>query len=194
MEIAEYRRLLDRRLAEERAAQLAVRAERRALRQARRDARDAAQAQSALQDIAQQVQQRTHARIAEVVTHGLQTVFGPDAYEFRIEFERKRGKTEARLVFLRDAQEVDPLGAAGGGVVDVAAFVLRITCLLLARPARRRLLVLDEPLKMLSSDHIPAARELIETLSRDLGVQIIMVTHNRGLAAGQVIEVGEDVG
>jgi len=77
-------------------------------------------AQEIVQTVAQSIQQQIHTRIADVVSRCLSAVFD-EPYEFRIIFEQKRGKTEARLIFVRDEQEIDPMTAAGGGVIDVAA-------------------------------------------------------------------------
>ena len=149
---------------------------------------NATKAQKIIQIVAETVQKQVHKKIAGVVTRCLETVFGEDdAYEFEIQFEQKRGKTEANLFFVRNGKEIDPTGGAGGGVVDVAAFALRLSCLLLSQPARRRLLVLDESFKMLSETFRPAVRELLMALARDMNVQIIMITHSMELVAGKVV-------
>lgn len=140
------------------------------------------------QKVAKKVQQEAHSRISAVVSRCLSTVFD-DPYEFQIIFEEKRGKTEARIVFIRDGKELDPLTAAGGGVVDVAAFALRLACLVLARPPHRKLVVLDEPFKFVSLAKIPKVRALLESLSEEMGLQIIMVTHITDLQTGNIVEV-----
>jgi DNA repair exonuclease SbcCD ATPase subunit len=145
-------------------------------------------AQEFLQRVAQSVQETAHEQIAGIVSRCLAAVFD-DPYEFRILFERKRGKTEARLVFIREGHEVDPMTAAGGGVVDVAAFALKLACLLLTTPRPRKLLVLDEPFKHLSVEQTERVSEMLETLATDLGVQFIVVTHNKMLQAGKVIRL-----
>lgn len=147
------------------------------------------QAQLIAQEVAQVVQQRAHHRLASVVTRCLRAVFGDDAYEFRIDFERKRGKTEARMFFIRDGLEVDPLTAAGGGPVDVAAFALRLAALVLSRPIKRRILFLDEALRFLSREYWPAARGMIEAVAEEMGVQILLVTHQEGLVAGKIVRL-----
>jgi DNA repair exonuclease SbcCD ATPase subunit len=149
---------------------------------------DATAAQEYIQTTAQLVQRNVHRRIADVVSRCLATVF-EEPYRFRIHFERKRGRTEARLAFYRDGRELDPKSASGGGVIDVAAFALRLACLMLARPRRRKLLVLDEPLRHLSAEYLPRARQLLLALAKDFGVQIVMVTHQRGLNVGKVVEL-----
>jgi len=146
------------------------------------------EARTVITTLAQHIQQQLHIQIADVVSRCLEAVFD-EPYQFRILFEPKRGRTEARLVFCRDGMEVDPLTASGGGVVDVAAFALRLACLVIQRPPVRRLLVMDEPFKFVSAQYIPGVRDMLESLSKDMGVQIIMVTHIEGLHAGKVVEL-----
>lgn len=146
-------------------------------------------AQEILQHLAQAVQQQAHQKISEVVSLCLSAVFGEEAYQFGIEFERKRGKTEAVLKFKRGDLNVDPLSATGGGVVDVAAFALRISCLMLHRPRLSRVVVLDEPFKFVSVQYRDKVRTMLEELARDLKIQIIMVTHSEELTAGKIIEL-----
>jgi DNA repair exonuclease SbcCD ATPase subunit len=147
-----------------------------------------AEAQRIIQEVAQAVQQQVHSRIATVVSRCLRSVFD-EPYEFRIIFEMKRGNTEAILAFERDGLMVDPMSASGGGVIDVAAFALRISCLMLARPRRRRLLVLDEPFKFVSAEYRPRVRSMLEGLAEEMGVQIIMVTHVEELICGHVVQL-----
>lgn len=148
-----------------------VETEETALAEAREHLATAEEAQSLIQTVAQTVQQIAHQQIASVVTRCLKTVFGEEGYDFHIEFERKRGKTEARLLFLKDGNEVSPTGASGGGAVDVAAFALRLAALVLVRPKRRRLLVLDEPLKWLNgSTYQERVGELLEMLAKEMGL------------------------
>jgi ABC-type cobalamin/Fe3+-siderophores transport system ATPase subunit len=148
---------------------------------------DHKQAQEIAQDVARRLQETAHEQIASIVTRCLQSVF-MDNYEFRIVFEKKRGKTEARFVFVLAGEEVDPLRNSAGGEVDVASFALRLAALLLHKPPLRRLLVLDEPMRCLSKNHSEAVAELFRELSEELGVQIIMVTHDKSLAVGKVIQ------
>ena len=145
-------------------------------------------AQEVLQLLAQAVQQQAHAKISEVVSSCLSAVFD-DPYEFKIVFERKRGKTEAQLRFTRRGLDVDPLTASGGGMIDVAAFALRVACLMLHRPRLSKILILDEPFRFVSIQYQENVRSMLEQLSNDMDVQIIMVTHNRNLSTGMVVEI-----
>lgn len=150
--------------------------------------RQAQDAQELLQHLAQAVQQQAHQRISEVVSSCLAAVFD-DPYEFKIVFERKRGRTEAHLHFVRGSLEVDPLTASGGGMVDVAAFALRVACLVLHRPRLQRVVVLDEPFRFVSAQYQGAVHSMLENLSKKMEVQMIMVTHNERYMTGKVIDL-----
>ena len=186
MTIKDHRRRMDFLLAERRLAEEEVRREKAALAEARSRHEAAAKAGELVQAVAQAVQTEAHKRIARIVTKCLRTVF---AYDFRIDFRRARGKTEARLLFVKDGIEREPLGSAGGGAVDLASFSLRLACLMLAQPQRRRLLVLDEPARMLSRNHGEAFAEMMTSLARELEVQFILVTHDPTMQVGKVIQI-----
>lgn len=160
----------------------------RRLEESRRRAEDAETARKLVQAVAAAVQQRAHGRIASVVSRCLEAVFD-DPYEFKIDFVKKRGRTEAEMSFGRGGICVDPMSAAGGGVVDVGAFAARVARLVLSRPPRRRLLVLDEPFRFVSRDLRQRVRRLVETLADEMQVQFVIVTHDPALAAGKVVEV-----
>ena len=74
-------------------------------------------------------------------------------------------------------------------MVDVAAFALRLSCLMLSTPKLRRILVLDEPFKFVSAEFIPRVHSLIEQLSTEMHVQIVMVTHIKGLQTGTIFDL-----
>lgn len=184
---SEWRKKVDRELGRYRHAKVQREREAAAVEELERREDALLEAQSLAQEVAQLIQSKAHARIAEIVTRCLQLFEEP--YEFRITFERKRGRTVAHLSFFLDGEEVDPLSASGGGCVDVAAFALRVACLILARPQLRRLLVLDEPFKMLSAEYRSAARALIESLATELGVQFVIVTHDPRLRTGTIFDL-----
>lgn len=134
------------------------------------------------------VQQGLHEKIASVVTKCLHAVF-PDPYDLTIEFEQLANRTEARLRFLKNGEVVNPSGGSGGGAIDVAALALRMVCLAMETDTRR-LIVLDEPFRFISEEYAPAVRRMLEALAKEMGVQVVMVTHNQDLRTGKIIEVG----
>lgn len=149
------------------------------------------EAQQITQQVAQEIQQLAHQKIASVVSRCLESVFSSeDTYGFEIHFERKRGKTEAILVLTKNGHEVtDPLNADSGGVIDVAAFALRTSCIMLAKPKLRRFLSLDEPFKFVSREFRDNLRALLEGLAEDLNFQYLMVTHEKAYQIGKVVEL-----
>ncbi len=146
------------------------------------------EAMSVVTQIAETIQQRAHSRIASVVSTALDTVFD-EPYEFNIRFERRRDRTEAHLEFVRDGEGVDPMTAAGGGVVDVASFALRLACLVLQAPSLRRVLVLDEPFRFVSANYRSRLSSLLTGLSETMNVQFVMVTHIEELEIGKVVRL-----
>lgn len=184
------RRFADRHQELHRWAKRRVKEERKSCEAAERQIRAAAKAQEIVQAIAVGVQERVHKQIAELVTRCLRTVFQQDL-SFQIAFEKKRGKTEARFVFLENGEEMDPREGSAGGAIDVAAFGLRLACLLLQRPTRRRLLIMDEPFKNINGEaNQERAGALVEALSEETGVQFIIVTDDDWLKVGKVIKIG----
>lgn len=57
----------------------------------------------------------------------------------------------------------------------MASFALR--CAFWSLKKTRHTLVLDEPFKFLSRDLIPKAAEMVQMISKELNLQIIMVSH-----------------
>lgn len=146
-------------------------------------------AQKVLQEAAVAVQTAAHEQIAGVVTRCLEAVFGEDAYTFHFDFDRKRGRTEATPYFLRGGMRVDPVEASGLGVVDVASFALRLACLKLIRPPVAQVLLLDEPFRFLDKRRRPKVSFLLETIASEMGVQLIVATHDETMMIGNVIDL-----
>ena len=141
------------------------------------------------QAVSKELQQQAHSKIGQIVTTCLQDIFGP-GYAFRIDFETKRNRTEANLVLIKDGHDIgDPLNDDSGGVADVASFALRLSCLMLTKPHLRRLVVLDEPFKFVSAEYQPAIVTMLEELSEDLDMQIVMVTHIEALEVGRLVRL-----
>lgn len=135
------------------------------------------QAQVFLQKVAQSTQEKLKYQIEDIVNLALESVF-PNEYEFKIEFNVSRGKTDAELIFLdkKTGKTIDPMEASGGGVIDLTAFSLRISAWALEN-GTDNLIILDEPFKFISRDLQERAGEILKTLSDKMKLQIIMVTH-----------------
>lgn len=144
-------------------------------------------AQEHIQQLAQIVQQQSHKQIGKIVSRCLSTVF-LDPYALQIQFVRLRGKTEAKLLYLKEGHEVDPLRTSGG-VLNVSSLALRLCQLMLSEPQSRKLLILDEPFSGVDEENMPRVAALLETLAREMGLQIILVTHDTALQVGKIIRL-----
>ena len=156
------------------------------------------QAQHITQTVAQAIQQHAHKKIARVVTACLQTVFTDMDYEFKLRFDRKRNRTEAKPILIKDGHEIenpydktekDNRSSESGGVLDIAGFTCQVAAIILSKPPIRPLLVMDEPFKGLSVEYRAGARQIIQTLAKDFGIQFLMVTYMEELTMGKVVEL-----
>ena len=188
IDLLPLRREVNRRLGKFQAAKDACRTESTALEAHERDLVFIREGLAAAQTVAASVQAIAHQRIADIVTRSLAAVF-EQPYTFKVVFAEKRGRTEASLIFMRDGEEMDPMNASGGGVVSIASFALRLSCMLLSEPPVRRFLICDEPFAHLSVEYRPRLRQLLDTLAQELGVQILLITHLQELAVGKVIQL-----
>lgn len=148
------------------------------------------EAQQIGQTLAAEIQRRAHSNIANVVSLCLSNVYGGD-YSYRIDFVKKRGKTEAKLVLLKNGHEIgNPLEEDSGGVLDVAALPQRLSCLSLTKPKLRPLLLLDEPFKNVhGKTYRKRVRAMLEELSEKFGMQIVLVTGSKSFYIGKVVRL-----
>lgn len=143
-----------------------------------------------LQKSAQITQKQLSFHIENIVSHALAAVFD-EPYEFKVNFVTRRNYAECDLVFVdENGTEMKPLDSCGYGAADVASLALRVAYWNLSEGVRNTL-ILDEPTRNLSLDKQPLASMMIKELSEKLGIQFLIVTHNKALAeqADTVFEV-----
>lgn len=148
-------------------------------------------AQAVGQKAAADTQEQLRVHITDLVQSALDAVF-PGKYKFGVEFEAKRGQSEARLYIERDEEQYDPIESNGGGLKDVMSLSLRMACWMLSRSDN--VLLLDEPFKNLSAEYRPMMADLLYEMSRSMGLQVIMVTHESEQinAADRIFHVSQD--
>lgn len=132
-------------------------------------------AKALIQEAAQMTQQKIEFHVSNLVTMALAAVWD-DPYEFRLEFVKRRGTTEADLWFVRNSSKAEPMESSGGGAKDIASFALRVGYWSLTK-ASRPIMIIDEPFRNLSEALQPRAAEMLRTLSDRLGLQIICASH-----------------
>ncbi len=120
-------------------------------------------------------QEQLKLKVEALVTRGLQTIFG-DEYSFRIGMKVLRKQAAMEFTIIRESIERDPLGAHGGGLVNVIALVLRLTIVALT-PGLSRTVVLDEPFAQLSQGYIDGMGRFIRELVDATEMQLIIVSH-----------------
>jgi hypothetical protein len=152
------------------------------------------EARQIVQQVAHTLQQRAHEKVASVVTCCLASIFD-NPYKFKVRFDCKRGKTEAVMTFTRDNKKYDdPLNEIGGGVVDIAALALRLSCVMLSKPIKRRLLILDEPLRNVRGiGNRRRVRKMLVKLAEDLEFQFILNVDSDAypeFSMGKIVELG----
>lgn len=144
-------------------------------------------AQAIILSVAQATQKELRYRIETPVSLALAAVYD-NPYIAVAEFiMHGRGATECYLGFERGGN-INTMNGIGGGVVDIASYAYRIGSLSLMRPRPRAVLCLDEPFRFVSRDKMPLAGQMLRETSRQLGLQIIMISH-----IAELIECGDRV-
>jgi DNA repair exonuclease SbcCD ATPase subunit len=139
------------------------------------------EAREIIRKVGMETQQQLQYNITDIVSLALDSVFD-NPYKFSCDFVQRRQKTECDLYFEREGNRIDPLTASGVGAVDVASFALRIASWSMANPRTRNTIILDEPFRFLSEDHQEQAGLMLKEISKKLGIQFLVVTHNPILA------------
>jgi len=148
-------------------------------------------AQAIIVAVAESTQNELQYRITEPVSLAMAAVYPEDPYKAVAEFIlHGRGTTECHLGFERGGH-VNTMHGIGGGVVDVSNYAYRLGSLSLMRPKPRPVLGLDEPFRFVSRDKMHLAGQMLKQTSKELGFQIIMISHIAELieAADKVFEV-----
>jgi len=135
--------------------------------------------QKILQEVALATQSKLKMSVEPIVTSALDLVFKEEAYKFVVEFEIKRGKTECSLLFERGGNKFNPISSCGFGAIDVASFALRLALWNISRPVSNPIFFLDEPFKHVSEDLQESVMEMVRVLSEKLGIQVVLVSHNK---------------
>jgi DNA repair exonuclease SbcCD ATPase subunit len=119
-------------------------------------------------------------KIESVVSDGLKLIFDSD---YKLIIERKDGvRGESYKILLeKNGFTAPPIESVGGGLVNVISFLLRV--IMIQRFKLAKLIVLDESLNNISSDHIESVSKMLKTLCDDYGYTILAVTHQSLLAA-----------
>ena len=131
-----------------------------------------------IQEVATNTQTQLKNKIVSLVNMALRAVFEAPPV-FAMELVSKRNRTECELSLQEGKYSSSPEEAAGGGVLDVVSFALRVV--MWTFTSSENTLILDEPFKYLSADRAEKASAMLAEISRRLNLQIIMVSHQDGI-------------
>lgn len=159
------------------------------------------------------LQNRAQARsigVFEKLLTGIKDDIMPDA-DGRVEFDLgvERGRPALDILMDRQGEKEDIYEGRGGSLTNVVSMGLRF--ITLSRTRNRRFIILDEPDCWLQPDRIPAMSVVIEQLSREIGVQCLLISHHdpaffagksamvelsrkEGRVCASVLEEGADAG
>lgn len=139
-------------------------------------------ARKILSEASRLTQEQVKNRIENLVTLALKSVWPDRDYKFIVNVEIKRNKSEVELLVQEgDKEPYIPKEDQGGGILDIISFALRIVLWAMEKPRSRNVFILDEPMKWTGVLAVRAG-EMIKEISKKLGIQIIMVTHDIELA------------
>lgn len=136
-----------------------------------------------LQKVAEHQRKQACAKLEEIATLALQFVMGPSfRLEIEVSAESKKPEAEIYIVSITDGEEmrVRPQESSGGGIVDIVSIALRLA--VIEAMGMDGPIILDEPGKHVSREHIVALSEFLKHMSVELDRQIIMVTHSEHMA------------
>ena len=115
-------------------------------------------------------------RMAGLLTYGLKTVFDDQNLSFSPVMTKKNEKIWIELKTENDGVEGE-FESFGGSVAVIESFLLRVICMLKLKLAK--LMLLDETFAPVGDDYIPNTSRLVSELSKKLGLDILLVTHQK---------------
>lgn len=107
----------------------------------------------------------------------LSSVFTDKQMEFRVVPNRNKKGLFYELYISTDGNITPLEDCKGGGVLDIISLCLRISYLRIFKGSLRQVLILDEPFKNLDDIRRPAAIDWLSTTAKEMGLQLIIVTH-----------------
>jgi predicted ATPase len=133
-----------------------------------------------LTSLGEQAQKQAQERLEELVTRGLQVIFGTElSFHVIQSVKANQAVTEFVIRSEYDGMTVDTsvMDARGGGMAAVTGFMIRLVVLLLT-PRARRVLFLDETFRFVSREYEGRLAEFLAEVAERAGVQLVLVTHS----------------
>ena len=142
---------------------------------------DMIEARNIISEAARITQQQFKILVEELVTTAIQAVFPNKDYKFVMQFVLQNNRPQINLL-VQDGENEPyiPKEEQGGGLLDIISFALRVVLWSLEKPRSRNILIMDEPFRW-TGNLTELAANMMKEISKKLGLQIIMVTHDERL-------------
>lgn len=139
---------------------------------------DIADSTTFLNEAVKLTQDQIKEEVESLVTSAMDMVFD-EHYEFKLQFSRVGNRLDCKAVLMDGDREMDdPEFDVGGSRVDTVSIALRVVIWSLEDDQPRGVFILDEPWTALGSSHLlDRTLEMIQRLSKEVGLQIILFTH-----------------
>lgn len=115
-------------------------------------------------------------RMSGLISYGLKSVFDDQDLTFIPRISQKNGKISIELKTLNKGVE-GGFKSFGGSIAVIESFLLRILCII--KKDLARFMLLDETFAAVGEEYIANTGNLIKGLSKKLGIDILLVTHQK---------------
>jgi len=128
-----------------------------------------------METLQMRVHQKSVGKFEKLLTSIVNDVF-PGIGRVSIDIENKRQAASLSISIMNGDYPEDPYSGRGGSIANVLSLGLRFIAL--TGGGFRKFIVLDEPDCWLKPDRIPSFVNVISSLSREMGIQVLMVSHH----------------
>lgn len=131
-----------------------------------------------INEAAKLTQDQIKDQVESLVTAAMDMVFDQH-YDFRLQFNRTGNRLDCRAVLMDGERGMDdPEFDVGGSRVGTVSIALRVVIWSLEEDQPRGVFILDEPFTDLGSSHLlDRTLEMVQRLSKELGIQMLIITH-----------------
>jgi DNA repair exonuclease SbcCD ATPase subunit len=120
-------------------------------------------------------------KLESLANSALSCIFPDKTLEFKVLPNKTKKGLNYDLYIETDGVITPLFDAKGGGVLDVVALSLRVSFVRFFSGKLRQVIILDEPFKNLDSYRVNFAIEWLKTVSKELEMQFIIITHIKSL-------------
>jgi len=136
---------------------------------------DYSEALDVITTVAKIVQIKVKTRVESLLSMAIRSVFTERNFTFELQSPEKN-KTKFVPVIKEGDSEFVPKDEMGRSIIDVISFAFRVVLWTISSPRTRNLFILDEPF-LRTGDLIEMAGTMLQTLSRELKFQVIIISH-----------------